>query len=89
MAPEIDAGVCIGCGKCVEVCAEDVFFGTKGFGSIGGEIPEVTYPEACFHCCLCVEACPTEGAIWLSTPLAMSVAYKDSPLGQGNPRRVT
>ncbi len=30
MPPEIDYERCIACGACVDVCAEDVFFGTGG-----------------------------------------------------------
>lgn len=76
MPPEINYDKCIGCGKCVDVCAEDVFFGTKGFGKIKKIKAEVTYPEACFHCNLCVEECPVDGAIYLRTPLAMHVPFK-------------
>ena len=75
MPPEIDYAKCIACGTCVNVCAEDVFFGTKGFGKIKDQKPEVTYPEACYHCCLCVKECPAE-AIALRTPLAMHVPYR-------------
>ncbi|MCL5959578.1 MAG: ferredoxin family protein [Chloroflexi bacterium] len=82
MPPEIDSEKCIGCGKCVNVCSEDVFFGTKGFGKVVGEKPVVSYPEVCWHCSLCVKECPVEGAIWLRLPLAMSVAYRRAALGQ-------
>jgi len=75
MPPEIDYAKCIACGTCVNVCAEDVFFGTQGFGKIKNQKPEVTYPEACYHCCLCVKECPV-GAIWVRTPLAMHVPHR-------------
>ncbi|MBI2955513.1 MAG: ferredoxin family protein [Chloroflexi bacterium] len=81
MPPVIDLNECIGCGKCVDVCSEDVFFGTKDFGKSIEHKPVVTYPEVCWHCNLCVKACPVAGAIRLRIPLAMSVAYKDGPLG--------
>jgi adenylylsulfate reductase subunit B len=71
MPPEIDDNVCTGCGKCVDLCAEDVFFGSKR-----GEVPMVTYPDVCFHCYCCVLDCPEEGAIHLRTPLTMMVPYK-------------
>jgi NAD-dependent dihydropyrimidine dehydrogenase PreA subunit len=35
----------------------------------------VTHPEVCYHCYLCVKECPVN-AIWLRTPLAMTVPYK-------------
>jgi adenylylsulfate reductase subunit B len=75
MPPEINYAKCTACGKCVDVCAEDVFFGTKGFGKLKDEKPDVTYPEVCYHCYLCVKECPVD-AIWLRTPLAMHVPYK-------------
>lgn len=75
MPPEIDYENCTGCGKCVDVCAEDVFFDTEGFGKIKGKKPVVTYPEACWHCYLCIKECPANG-IRLRTPLVMTIHYK-------------
>jgi adenylylsulfate reductase subunit B len=74
MPPEIDYSRCSGCGTCVNVCAEDVFFGTKGFG-LKGEKPTITYPDVCYHCYLCVKECPTQ-AISLRTPLPQYVPFK-------------
>ena len=71
MPPEINYDTCTGCGKCVEFCTEDVFFGSKK-----GEKPVVTYPEVCYHCYCCVMECPVENAIWLRIPLTMMVPYK-------------
>ena len=74
MPPEIDNDKCIACRKCANICSEDVFFSTRGKPK--GVKPVISYPEACFHCNLCVEECPVEGAIWLRTPLTMFVPYK-------------
>ena len=71
MPPIIDADKCIRCGKCVDTCAEDVYFGSKK-----KEIPNVTYPQECAYCNACVEECPVEGAIRLRVPLPMMVLYK-------------
>jgi NAD-dependent dihydropyrimidine dehydrogenase PreA subunit len=76
MPPEIDYDKCIGCGKCIDVCAEDVFFVAEEPGKGKREKPVVTYPEACWHGYSCVKECPVEGAIWLRIPLALFVAYK-------------
>ena len=72
MPPEIDYDKCTGCRQCIDVCAEDVFFGSIAREE---EKPVVTYPEACFHCYLCQRECP-EDAIRIRTPLVMHVAYK-------------
>ena len=76
MPPVVNNEKCIGCGVCVDVCSQDVFFGTGGWGKKKGEKPIVTYPEACWHCYCCVIDCPVEGAIRMEIPLAMWVAYK-------------
>ena len=71
MPPIIDKDKCIGCGKCVDICTEEVFFGSKK-----GEVPIVTYPEMCCHFNCCVRECPIEGAIRLRIPLPMMICYK-------------
>lgn len=71
MPPVIDKEKCTSCGKCVDMCSEDVFFGSKE-----KEPPLVTYPEECWHCNACILVCPVEGAITLRIPLPMMVCYK-------------
>lgn len=71
MPPVIEKEICIRCGKCVDICTEDVFFGSKK-----KETPQVNYPEECWHCKACIDACPKEGAIRLRIPLPMMVCYK-------------
>jgi len=71
MPPIIDKNKCTGCGKCVDVCLMDVFFGSKK-----KETPVVTYPEECWHCNACVMDCPVGGAIRLRIPLPATVFYK-------------
>ena len=70
MPPVINTDICTACGVCVDVCAEDVYF-----GSTEGEIPLVSHPEVCFHCELCVSECPVE-AIRIHTPMAMTIPYR-------------
>ena len=65
MPPVIDTEKCIPCSVCVEVCPEDVYY-----GSPRKVIPTVAYPDECFHCAGCVIDCPTD-AISLYIPLPM------------------
>jgi adenylylsulfate reductase subunit B len=65
MPPVIDSEKCIPCSICVEVCPEDVFF-----GSPRKVIPTVAYADECFHCAGCVTDCPTD-AISLYFPLPL------------------
>jgi NAD-dependent dihydropyrimidine dehydrogenase PreA subunit len=71
MPPVIDPDKCIRCGRCVEFCTEDVFFGSKN-----GEVPTVTYPKECSHFSGCVYVCPVPGAITRRIPLPMLLVYK-------------
>jgi adenylylsulfate reductase subunit B len=71
MPPVIDQDKCTKCGKCVEVCPTDVFFGSKK-----GEYPTVMYPDECWHENACVLDCPVEGAIRVRIPLSMMMIYK-------------
>ena len=72
MPPVIDAEKCIKCDKCVEICTEDVFYGSQK-----GEIPTIAYPKECIHFSGCVYECPT-GAITLRIPLPMMLVYKSA-----------
>jgi adenylylsulfate reductase subunit B len=71
MPPVIDQKNCTQCGQCIDICSEDVFFGSEK-----KKTPIVSYPQECWHCNACVAACPAEGAIHLRIPLPMMVCYK-------------
>lgn len=71
MPPIIEESKCSHCGLCVDVCTEDVFFGSKN-----KQVPQVTYPHECVYCNACVEECPVQGAIRLRLPLPMMLMYK-------------
>lgn len=71
MPPIIDEKLCIRCGICVNVCPQDVFFGSKR-----KKVPKITNPDECWHCNACVLDCPKKGAIKLRIPLPMSICYR-------------
>lgn len=75
MPPIINPDLCSCCGACVEICTEDVFYGSEE-----GEIPTVTFPEECVHFSGCVYECPEE-AITLRIPLPMLLVYRPAPTG--------
>ncbi|MFC1946197.1 ferredoxin family protein [Chloroflexota bacterium] len=70
MPPVINKETCNGCGKCVDICPADVFW-----GSTKGELPIVAYPNECWHEGSCVTDCPVK-AVKLRIPLPMMVVYK-------------
>ena len=70
MPPIIDKEKCSCCGECADICPQDVFFGSEE-----AMIPDISYPEECWHCNACVVACPME-AIKLRIPLPMMICYK-------------
>jgi len=70
MPPVIDEDRCTGCGTCVNICPEDVFWDSKE-----GETPIVYYPNECWYCNSCVLECEEE-AIKLRIPLPLSIMYK-------------
>ncbi len=69
--PVINAKLCISCGKCREICEGDVFYGSKK-----GCVPEVSYPDECWHEMSCVQVCPVKGAIELRIPIPLMLVYK-------------
>ena len=60
-----DPELCIGCGRCAEVCQCDILLPSGK----EGEHPAVMYPGECYYCGACVMVCPKPGAIRLVHPL--------------------
>ena len=58
--PKVDAGKCVGCGKCAEVCPAGAAALRKGKAHINSRI--------CIRCFCCQEFCP-KGAVSVHRPL--------------------
>ena len=71
MPPFIHAERCKKCGRCTEACQSDVCY-----GSLPGRMPQITYPEECWHCNACVMECPA-GAVELRLPLNLEPMYQE------------
>lgn len=75
MPPILDPAKCTGCGTCAEICNSDIFV----FDRRNDAMPQVKYPEECWHCESCVLDCPS-GAIRLRLPLSYSLLYTDASI---------
>ena len=71
MPPVINKKNCTACGTCINICPQDVFWGSEL-----KKIPVVTYPEECWHCNACIFDCPAEDAIKLRMPLPMMAVIR-------------
>lgn len=78
----IDAELCIGCNRCVEVCQVDVFLPRPRKDKDKGAVPVVLYPGECWHSGHCVAICPVPGAIRLNRMPKNSVAWKRKTTGE-------
>lgn len=86
---QYDASLCIGCGRCAEVCPCDILLfpakeAENGHQESGNKntCPTVVWPGECYYCGACVMVCPRPGAIHLTHPLmnqAKFVPVKKDP----------
>jgi adenylylsulfate reductase, subunit B len=72
MPPQIIKEKCNSCGICADCCPLDVFEVLRK-----GEVPQVKYPDECWHCNSCVLDCPAS-AIQLRIPLTAMVLHVDA-----------
>ena len=77
MPPVINRKTCIACGRCADICCMDVFGPTEP-----KTIPEIRYPEECWHCRACVMECPTH-SISMRYPLPLTLLWKSAPGKEG------
>lgn len=70
-----DAGKCVNCGMCSEVCPHGVF-------APGEEVASLARPEACMECGACALNCPT-GAIEVESGVGCAYALMLTALRGG------
>ena len=74
----VDAELCIGCNRCVDVCRSDVLMPNAEKGGP----PILAYPDECWFCACCVEHCPKPGAIRMEQPLNQRIGWKRKATGE-------
>ena len=77
MAVGIDKKFCIGCNSCANICRTQTILPNPE----RGREPVVAYPDECWYCGCCVEACPT-GALEMRLPINQRVFFKDKETGR-------
>lgn len=77
MAVAIDPSLCIGCSSCADICRIQTILPNPE----KGKPPVVAYPDECWYCGCCVEACPT-GALEMRLPINQRVFFKDKETGE-------
>ena len=74
MPPLLDPDKCTGCGTCADICNSHILLHRPEVSPL----PEVRFPDECWHCNSCVLDCPA-GAIALRVPLPYSLMYVTPP----------
>lgn len=71
MPPVIDRTKCVKCGLCAAICPLGLFRHQPG------QIPEVAFPDECWHCNSCVLDCPKQ-AVSLRIPIPYMLLHTDA-----------
>ena len=73
----IDPTLCIACNACAAICRIQTILPNPE----KGKPPVVAYPDECWYCGVCMEACPT-GALEMRLPINQRVFFKDKETGE-------
>jgi ferredoxin len=72
-----DEELCIGCNICVNSCRSDVMMPNPE----AGRPPIVVYPDECWFCGCCANACP-RAAVRMEHPMPMRATWKRKETGE-------
>ena len=85
-AVSIDFEKCIACNACANICRTQTIMPNPQ----KGKHPVVVYPDECWYCACCVDACP-RGALTMNLPINQRIFFKRKEtgevfrIGQSNP----
>ncbi|EJN56184.1 4Fe-4S dicluster domain-containing protein [Loigolactobacillus coryniformis] len=57
MSIKIDRDLCIGCGRCVDICPGNLI---QMVGEGENRKAEMMYPDECWGCISCIKVCPVQ-----------------------------
>ncbi len=77
IAVVIDEDLCIGCNACANICRMQTILPNPE----KGKPPIVAYPDECWYCACCVEACRT-GALHMNLPINQRIFFKRKDTGE-------
>lgn len=76
-AVTIDEKLCVACNACVNICRMQTLMKNP----VAGKCPIVAYPDECWYCACCVEACRT-GALHMNLPINQRILFKRKSTGE-------
>ena len=76
-AVSIDREKCVACNACANICRTQTIMPNPK----RGEPPLVVYPDECWYCACCVEACP-RGALVMHLPINQRIFFKRKETGE-------
>ena len=77
LAVSIDETICIGCNACANICRTQTIMPNAE----PGKPPVLAYPDECWYCACCVEACRT-GALRMNLPINQRIFFKRKETGE-------